>query len=212
MKVRFASLTAAAVAGVAFVAGCSGGSRSNPDLGATSPPSSAVEKTLPYAGAPKVEHPLPESVLSAHPCESALTPDQVGSLLGQKQQGAHKDDPSLGSECQWPNDETGALATVLYATNLSDGLSAVYANSKPQATVWRQLPLVQGFPSVAHSTFKQEAVLKSFCQVSVGISDQKTIDASVSLGDSRVGKKDPCDVAAIVADMVVTNLKQKAGA
>ncbi len=155
---------------------------------------------------------MPASVLSTHPCDSALTPDQVGSLLGQKRQGTHKDEPSLGSECQWPNEETGALATVLYATKLSDGLSAVYANSKPQATLWRQLPPVQGFPAVAHSTFKQEATVKSFCQVSVGISDQKTIDASVTLGDSQVGKKDPCDVAGIVADMVVTNLKQKAGA
>ncbi|MBB1157592.1 DUF3558 domain-containing protein [Amycolatopsis sp. DR6-1] len=197
-----------------LAAGCSGGSTPVQPVGSGSSPaqSPAPGKTLPYGGAPKVEHPLPASVLSTHPCDSALTPDQVASLLGQKRQGAHRDDPSLGTECQWSNDETGALATVLYATKLSDGLSAVFANSKPQATLWRPLPLVQGFPAVAHSTFKQESVVKSFCQVSVGISDQKTVDASVSLGDSQVGKKDPCDAAAILADMVVTNLKQKAGA
>ncbi|MYW90560.1 DUF3558 domain-containing protein [Amycolatopsis rubida] len=197
-----------------LAAGCSGGPTPVQPTGSPSsqPQTSAPGKTLPYGGAPKVEHPLPASVLSTHPCDSALTPGQVGSLLGRNRQGAHRDEPSLGAECQWSNDETGALATVLYATKLSDGLSAVYANSKPQATLWRQLPLVQGFPAVAHSTFKQESVVKSFCQVSVGISDQKTIDASVSLGYSQIGKKDPCDAAAVVADMVITNLKQKAGA
>ncbi|ATY16134.1 DUF3558 domain-containing protein [Amycolatopsis sp. AA4] len=196
-----------------FAAGCSGGSTPAPPAGSgpSSAQSSAPEKTLPYGGAPKVERPLPASVLSTHPCDSALTPDQVASLLGRARQGMHKDDPSLGAECQWSNDETGALATVLYATKLSDGLSAVYANSKPQATLWRELPPVRGFPAVAHSTFKQESVVKSFCQVSVGVSDQTTVDASVSLGDSQTGKKDPCGAAATVADMVVTNLKQKAG-
>ncbi len=103
------------------------------------------------------------------------------------------------------------MAAVLYVTKVSDGLSAVYQNSKPQATLWRPLPPIQGFPAVAHSVFKRETTVKSFCQVSLGISDQNDIDVSVTLGDSQVDKKDPCDAAAVVADMVVTNLKKKAG-
>ncbi|WP_244287363.1 DUF3558 domain-containing protein [Amycolatopsis rubida] len=197
-----------------LLAGCSGGSAPSPAPDATNapPPSSASGKTLPYAGAPKVEHPLPESVLSVHPCDGALTPEQVKTLVGKPTQGEHADNPALGTECHWSNRDTGSLATVLYTTKVSDGLSAAYANTKPQAKRWHPLSPIQGLPAVAASVYKQQATTDSFCQVTVGISDQKTIDASVSLGYSQIGKKDPCDAAAVVADMVITNLKQKAGA
>ena len=62
-----------------FAAACLGDSTSSRNAGAMSPSPSAAGKTLPYAGAPKVEHPLPESVLSALPCDGALTPDQLHS-------------------------------------------------------------------------------------------------------------------------------------
>ena len=211
MKTRFLLAVAGSLAAATLVAACSGSPApgSLPSTGAP-PASSQPGKTLPYAGAPKVENPLPESVLSGHPCDGALTPAQLNVILRQQPQGKHNDDPSLGPACQWPNSETGALVTVAYTTKVTDGLSAVYANTKPKATVWRTLPLIQGFPAVAHSTFSQ-AGSKSFCQVSVGISDQTTVDVSVDLGETAVGKKDPCDVTAIVAGMVVTNLRQKAG-
>ena len=209
MKARFRDI-AAALAALMLTAGCSGGSTPGvAPTGASSSPS-PTGKALPYAGAPKVDNPLPESVLSGHPCDGALTPAQLDEILLQQPQGKRNDDPSLGPECQWLNSDAGALVAVAYTTKVTDGLSAVYANTKPKATVWRPLPAIQGFPAVAHSTFSQQGS-KSFCQVSVGISDQYAVDVSVSLGETAVGKKDPCDVTATVAGMVVTNLRQKAG-
>ncbi len=124
-------------------------------------------------------------------------------------QGVHADIPALGPECKWINEDTGALVLVLY-TMKADGLSAVYANTKGLAKVWRPLPAVQGLPAVAHSTSSAQGPTDS-CQVSVGITDKYTVDVSVGLGQSRLGKQDPCDAAAVVAGMVVTNLKKKAG-
>ncbi|GAA1035509.1 MULTISPECIES: DUF3558 domain-containing protein [Amycolatopsis] len=213
MKVKFASFSAGIATTVVLVAGCSGGSTPSPPPVSSGVPasSSAAGKTLPYAGAPKVEKPLPDSVLTVHPCDSAFTSGQVGKILGKEIQGKQADNASLGAQCHWVNSDSGAALTVLYVTKVSDGLSAVYANSKPQSTVWRPLPLVQGLPAVAHSTYGPQGD-KSFCQVSIGISDEHDVDVSVTLSPSKVGAKDPCDVTAQISDMVVANLKQKAGA
>ncbi|MGW4398550.1 DUF3558 family protein [Amycolatopsis nivea] len=117
----------------------------------------------------------------------------------------------LGPQCHWLNSDAGAVATAMYVTKASDGLGAGYANLKPHSTAWRPLPDIQGFPAVAHLNLSDSAA-KEFCQVSVGISDQHDVDISVTLANSKVGGSDPCDVTAQVADMVVTNLKRKAGA
>ena len=213
MKTKFASSSAGIAATIVLVAACSGGS--TPGLPSVSPnvpdSSSAAGKTLPYAGAPKVENPLPDSVLSAHPCDSAFTSGQVREILGKEIQGRRADNSSLGAQCHWVNSDSGAALTVLYVTRTSEGLSAVYANSKPHSTVWRPLHSVQGFPAVAHSAYGEEGD-KSFCQVSIGISDRHDVDVSVTLSPSRVGAKNPCDVTAQISDIVVASLKQKAGA
>jgi len=71
----------AAVAGLATA--CSGKS---PDPTPTSNPSSvnpsSSASNFPYAGAPKVTNPLSESALSGDPCATALTSEQVDTLLG----------------------------------------------------------------------------------------------------------------------------------
>ncbi|MFD2473063.1 DUF3558 domain-containing protein [Amycolatopsis silviterrae] len=212
MRARVFPWAAGAGAAIALVSACSGGSVPNPASSSAAAPSSpsATGKTLPYAGAPKVESPLPDSVLSSHPCDGGLTPDQVGRILSQKPQGEHGDEAALGAQCHWTNSDAGAIVSVLYSTKTADGLSEVYANTKPKSTVWRPLPPVQGFPAVAHSTYSAGGS-KSFCQVSVGVSDQHTVDVSITLGQAKVGKADPCDVTAQVADMVIANLKKKAG-
>jgi hypothetical protein len=51
-----------------------------------------------------------------------------------------------------------------------------------------------------------------FCQVTIGIADDLAVDVSIALSDAKRGKVDPCQVTAVAADMVVTNLRQKAGA
>ncbi|MER6760561.1 DUF3558 domain-containing protein [Amycolatopsis sp. NPDC000673] len=204
-------MTTIAVVGATFVAGCSGSPTPAPDLGATRPSPPATGKPLPYAGAPKVGHPLPESVLSAHPCDSALTAEQVSGILAQTPQGEHDDIDALGAQCHWTNIDAGAIVTVLYGTKTSDGLSAVYANTKPRSTMWQPLPPVHGLPAVAHSTYSAEGS-KSFCQVSVGVTDRRTVDVSITLGQAKVGRTAPCAVDAQITGMVVANLKQKAGA
>lgn len=212
MKLRNCLLAVGVLVAAVLVVGCSGGSTPKPssDSSGSSVSPSTTGKTLPYAGAPKVEHPLPESVLSGHPCDGALTAAQINAIFKMQPQGVRADIPALGPECKWVNEDTGSLVLVLYTTK-ADGLSAVYANTKGMAKVWRPLPPVQGLPAVAHSTAGDQRQNDS-CQVSVGITDRYTVDVSVGLGQSRVGKQDPCDAAATVAGMVVTNLKQKAGA
>ncbi|MGW4398549.1 DUF3558 domain-containing protein [Amycolatopsis nivea] len=213
MKGKFAKVSVGIAATVMLAAGCSGGSTPAPPpvLPGIPGSSSAAGKSLPYAGAPKVENPLPDSVLSTHPCDSAFTSGQVLEILGKEVPGKHADNSSLGAQCHWLNSDSGAVLTVLYVTKVSDGLSAVYANSKPQSTVWRPLPLTQGLPAVAHSSYGAKGD-KSFCQVSIGINDRHDVDVSVTLSPSKVGTKNPCDVTAQISEMVVVSLKQRAGA
>ncbi|WP_208865411.1 DUF3558 family protein [Amycolatopsis rubida] len=158
MKVRFAAV---AVAGTMFAAGCSGGSAPKRDVGVTSPPPSTAGRRLPYASAPTVEHPLPESVLSAHPCDGALTPDQPRRILAQTPQGEREDLDALGAQCRWTNSDAGAIVSVLYSTKTSDGLSAFYANTKPKSAVWQPLPPMRSLPAVGHSTFSSEGPSRS---------------------------------------------------
>ncbi|MEV0065814.1 DUF3558 domain-containing protein [Amycolatopsis sp. NPDC050768] len=188
---------------VATTSGCSGHARAGSPV---TPAPSPTTKPLPHSGAPKVEHPLPASVLSGDPCQEALTSDQLELILGTTPAG-NRDDSALGPACDW---SANALASVSYATKQQHGLSAVYAGTKPQAKVWRELLPIQGLPAVAHSTYSLDTP-NDFCQVSVGISDELEFDASLVLSSSRVAKADPCDLAARVADMVVTNLRHKAG-
>ncbi|WP_329065594.1 DUF3558 domain-containing protein [Amycolatopsis sp. NBC_01480] len=195
----------AVVAGVA--AGCSGGPAAAP---ASTSPSSPTVAALPHSGAPKVEHPLPASVLSGDPCAEALTSTQLKDIIGIAPQGEHKDTAGLGPSCDWHNSDAGSLVTVSYSTEVQEGLSLVYQNTKPKSQVWRVLPPIQGFPAVAHLAIGAD-LQNQFCQVSVGITDELTFEATLILGNANRGKQDPCDLAPRVADMVVTNLRQKAG-
>lgn len=205
-RVHLTLFGAAAIAIVA--AGCTGAPTTTPAIPATP---SISGPTLPHSGAPKVEHPLPASVLSGDPCQQALTPDQVKKVFGSVVPSKRDDLPSLGPACNWTNSDTGAVLGISYTTQVHDGLSAVYANTKPRASLWKELPPIQGFPAIADVAIGAEAE-KDFCEVSIGIRDDLTADVSLNLGNTKVGKAAPCDVAAQIADMLVTNLRQKAGA
>ncbi|RJQ83753.1 DUF3558 domain-containing protein [Amycolatopsis panacis] len=207
--------TLIAVLGVAVVvavgAGCSRGPAAAPASAAPVQASSAA--ALPHSGAPKVEHPLPASVLSGPPCQEALTSDQLKQIFGMVPQGKPNTLPGIGPECRWSNIDSGAGLSVFYATQPHHGLSGLYRNSKPQAKVWRVLPPIQGFPAIAFSTSDaQTSIRDGLCQVSVGIADDLTVDLGLTPGDAKQGKVDPCVLSERVAGMVVTNLKRKAGA
>ncbi|MFF0147242.1 uncharacterized protein DUF3558 [Amycolatopsis sulphurea] len=197
-----------ATAAVSVIAGCSGGSAAAP--ASTTPASSSAAAALPHSGAPKVEHLLPASVLSGQPCQEALTSDQLKQILGMTPAGKPDSVPGIGPNCKWGNRDTGAGVAIGYDVETHGGLSIIYQNTKPRAQVWRALPPVQGFPAVAHLAIGAE-IKDQFCQVSVGITDELSFDASLTISDAKRGKADPCELTARVADMVVTNLRQKAG-
>ncbi len=210
MTRRMFTTVLGAAAVVAIVAGCSG----SPEAAPTNTPpvsSSAVAAGLPHSGAPKVEHPLPEAVVSGQPCEGALTSGQLNEIFGMVPQGKPETLPGIGPKCRWSNPDSGAGLTVYYGTQTRQGLSALYQNTKPKAQVWRELSPVQGFPAVASVSIGSDAK-DQFCQVTVGITDESTVDAALTVGDSKRGKVDPCELSARVADMVVANLKRKGGA
>ncbi|MET9260501.1 DUF3558 domain-containing protein [Amycolatopsis sp. NPDC004079] len=161
---------------------------------------------LPHSGAPKVEHPLPASVLSGDPCKTALTPAQVESIISVAPPGKLRNIGGLGPSCRWSNIDSGSAISTGYVTEDHQGLSAVYRNSKPKAKLWRPLPPVQGFPAVAFTVDLGDGL----CQVSVGTADDLSIDVTISLGESTKGNTDPCTVAGQAADMVIANLRRRA--
>ncbi|MGH3623690.1 MAG: DUF3558 domain-containing protein [Sciscionella sp.] len=196
------------VATSVIIAGCSGGGESRPSASSeqsSSPLSSPTVAALPHSGAPSVRDPLPASVLVGNPCEEALTATQVEVALGEVVVG-EPDTISTGPTCDWGRAETGAAIHVGYVTETHQGLSAVYANTRPQSRVWRPLPPIQGFPAVAHAGGAQ-----GYCAVSVGLANDLSVDISGFLGYEKEGKVDPCDAVAQLADMVVTTLRKKAG-
>ena len=206
--------TGALVAGAALLlTACSGGGErtANPAPSSSAPGTSATSSgsttALPYAGAPKVANPLPASVLSGAPCDTALTPEQVKQAIGIQVPGKPGDLGGVGLTCAWANEDTLGQIFVGFVTETHAGLSGVYENTKPKNPVWRPLPDIQGFPAVAHSNNTDRD-----CAVSVGLADDLSVDVSGIVGDSKRGKVDSCDVAAQMADLVVTTLKKRAGA
>jgi hypothetical protein len=190
-------------------AGCNG-SPSTTGTPSAQSTTSSTGQGLPYAGAPKVANPLPESVLSGDPCADALTPSQVKEALGVEVTGESGTTSGIGRKCDWSNADTTAVLTVFFVTEAKQGLSGVYANSKPQAVKWQPLAPIQGFPAVAYLTPGPDP--KTFCTVTVGIADDLSVDVALALGRSAHGSVDPCSVAPKAADAVVTTLRQKAGA
>jgi len=167
--------------------------------------------TLPYAGAPKVITPLPASVLSGDPCKDALTSEQITQAVGPDPELRPGTTPTVGPKCSWSNTQTNGQVFVGFGTLLHTGLSGIYQNTQPKSGVWKELPDIQGFPAVAYAGSKGTTP-KDYCVVTVGVADDLTVDIGVTLGRTKVGAADPCEVAPGIADQVVTTLRAKAGA
>ncbi|GAA1241615.1 DUF3558 domain-containing protein [Prauserella halophila] len=211
---------AVAAGSVLLVAGCSGGSAGEaepmPSSVAESPstvsgsPSSAASgpgQDLPHSGAPAVSNPLPESVLSGDPCD-ALTLEQVEAALGEgASDGERQDQNATGPGCSWSNRDTGAGFTVGFSTVTREGLSAQYANTKPQMPVFREIDPIGGFPALQFKKGPDDTI----CTVAVGLADEysMTVTGSSSYEAEQDGK-DPCVAAERTAETVVENLKKKA--
>lgn len=163
---------------------------------------------LPYAGAPKVVSPLPVSVLSGDPCVDALTADQTKTVFGRVVGGRRSDSGALGPSCEWSTPDTGAGLLLTYDST-HDGLSSVYRGIKPRAIVWRETS-VRDFPAAGHVT-EFGGSQDEFCDISVGVVDSASVDIGLTVSMAKAGKTDPCAVDLQIADMVIGNLKRKAG-
>jgi hypothetical protein len=207
----------AALAGLAplmVLMACSVGPDRAQPLSSDTPADSGVNTgspSLPYAGAPKVLHPLPMTVLSGDPCADAITPEQVVAAVGADVPGRREDLAQIGAACAWSNHDTGGAVGVSYTVNTHVGLSGVYANTESKSAVWRELPAIQGFPAVAHAGDKGGEVPVGFCQASIGLADSFSIDVSLTLGESKKNTEDACNLISEIADMTVTTLRVKAG-
>ncbi|WP_328613226.1 DUF3558 domain-containing protein [Amycolatopsis sp. NBC_00355] len=195
--------------GALGLAACTDSNKS-PATTESSATTSAAE--LPNSGAPKVENPLPASVLDGSPCDSALTAEQLTGYLGRPGSPLEKEE-TLGPSCTWSSDSgSGAGILVGYETKTGQGISLTYKNEKPKAARWvDDLDPVQGYPTVAYVDTGIDPEHKRSCVITVGVSDELAYSVSLTLGDKAAGEgKDACDLGRGVADTVMTNLKAKA--
>ncbi|MFF0147007.1 DUF3558 family protein [Amycolatopsis sulphurea] len=109
--------------------------------------------------------------------------------------------------CSWTNAETTASIGVSYYPARNKGLSNAYTNVKPQMKRWDVLPPIQGFPAVAYAT--QPGSTPNTCDVLVGVTDRLSFLVDVAPRTSKMGKIDPCPLAADVANDVLTTLKRR---
>ena len=203
---------------VLSVAGCSGTSDGvaspvSPSSDVSQPVSSSSSESqlpggqLPHSGAPAVSDPLPESVLAIDPCE-VLTRDQVEEMLGDDAPEGQRNDLKTGPSCDWQDPKSGAGFSVYLGTETRQGLSGYYQNTKPQAGIWREMPEFHGFPAVVSSA--DESPYTS-CHMAVGLADEYTISVGVTLSRDRMGKGDKCEPVQKMAELLVENLKERAG-
>ncbi|WP_298180066.1 DUF3558 domain-containing protein, partial [Saccharomonospora sp.] len=76
-----------------------------------------------------------------------------------------------------------------------------------QVEVWHELPPIGGFPAVAFQKYKDQVS----CTVAVGLSDEITVDVHANPSRSKDGEISPCDMAQDMAELLVENLKERAG-
>ncbi|MCP2182394.1 Protein of unknown function (DUF3558) [Prauserella alba] len=171
-------------------------------------PSSAAsgDQELPHSGAPAVSDPLPRSVLDGDPCVDALSQAQAKELLGDAVTSEDDDLPDLGPGCYWSNQETLASFGLNYDLRTGQGLSATYANAKPQRQ-FKAIEPIDGFPAVQY----HEGDVDRACTTVVGLADEYAVVMSLAIGTKGAEEgDDPCEAGRIVMERVVGNLKAKA--
>ena len=161
---------------------------------------------MPHSGAPAVSDPLPESAVPEDPCD-AFTREQVEYALGDNAPEGKREELPTGPTCTWQDTESGAGFGAFYSTTLRQGLSAYYKNTKPEVEVWRELPPIGGFPAIAYQLSKQG----TSCGVAIGFADDYVIEVPVTPSRAKLGEVDPCDMAQEMAEVLVGNLKERAG-
>ncbi|MGB3437578.1 MAG: DUF3558 domain-containing protein [Actinophytocola sp.] len=203
----------AIVACLLVAAGCTstseGTPRSVPDEVPTEssevPPSTtgSGEVELPYAGAPEVVDPLDTTRFQEDPCQS-LTATQADNLNVRFPGELH--DGGLGNACEFKGlSDARALVDVRFLDKYPRGLSAIYQAEKDgKWEFFYALDPVDSFPAVAFGVGQRAT---GGCSVAVGTSNEIIVEIVLRLSADKVGKKEPCETAALVAGMVVETMK-----
>jgi hypothetical protein len=159
---------------------------------------------LPYAGAPKVENPLDTAQFQQDPCR-ALTATQADDLNVRFP--GEPDDGPLGRTCGFRGrSDERALIDVRSLDKYPYGLSATYqAEEDGKWAHFAELPPIEGYPAVAYDGVEQRAT--GGCVVDVGTSDEVVFEVSLQLSTDNIGKKEPCETAAMVAGKVLQTMK-----
>ena len=159
---------------------------------------------MPFAGAPKVNDPLDTTRFQEDPCQ-ALTADQAESLAfpptGKPQ------DMAFGNACEWRNPDTRGAATVHFLDRDPYGLSSEYlAHEDGRTELFVVLPPIEGYPAVVNNVVDRRPT--GACTVVVGVSDEIRFEVPIRLSPENIGKKDPCEIAAMVAGMALQTMKK----
>ncbi|WIX83300.1 DUF3558 domain-containing protein [Amycolatopsis carbonis] len=182
-----------------LIAACSGATGGTPEPSPSSPSSTGP-------AVPKIEAPLPASLIQGDPC-AALTSAQVDGLFTNtptRDQAAK--DTGAAKSCGWHDIDRGSLIGIQFVYAWKHGLADVYATQG--RGFFKVLAPVQGYPVVAYGPTDDRS--SGACGVAVGIADNAAFEADVQFANSAVGKGDPCDDARKVADLAITTLKASA--
>ncbi|QFU94132.1 DUF3558 domain-containing protein [Amycolatopsis sp. YIM 10] len=196
---------------VLLLSGCEGkdvpGTPTVPTAGAAEPAPSADAPDVPAFGAPKVASPIDISKSEAQPCET-LTDAQIADLLGTdtKESRDESGDVIAGPGCGWHSyGSQAAFVAVLFPKVTDIGLSGFYREKGDQYKFFEEMAPVRGYPTVAWNNTDEKAIGR--CNVVAGTSDRATVNVTVRQSEQNVGKKDPCEAARDVLDMVIGNIQ-----
>ena len=175
-----------------------------PDETSSSVPSTSSGTELPFAGAPKVDNPLDTAQFREDPCR-ALTAVQADDL-NVRFPGEPGDGP-LGNTCEFRGlSDSRALVDIRSLDKYPFGLSATYqADKDGKYEHFAALPPIEGYPAVAYGALDQRDT--GGCVVDIGTSDEFVFEVSLQLSTDNIGKKEPCETAAMVAGKVLQTMK-----
>jgi hypothetical protein len=167
---------------------------------------SADSEALPSDGAPKVENPLDVSHFEENPCDALTSED--AKELNVPATGEQSGD-AIGETCHWRNSQTRGFLSITFLSGEKRGLSSVYREAKEvKFPYFESIDDVEGHPAAAYSTAEEKATID--CAVAVGVTDQLAFIAHVALSDANIGQKDPCEMAAKAARMMMRTMREAA--
>lgn len=195
--------------GLVVAAGCTTTSEGTPRPGSTTEAPSGTSPSsgdLPSDGAPKVENPLDVSRFEQSPCD-ALKPEEAQGLNVPAT--GEPTEIAFGKGCRWQNVQTQGVVSIQFFSTVKDGLSSVYREEKSSGFAYFEpIDDIEGFPAVAYDP--EEKKPAADCSVAVGVSDQLSFTVKLGLSSANIGEKDPCQLAAQVADMMTKNMREAA--